>query len=186
MPQILSRYPHHFTLVLCCMLGWGLFLEFLRSGLCVVRPQLLLVLVLSPQSQRLLDCSALVAVFVVFGNTLCLEITISFLKRSKYCDIIGKSIFFANLVFFLVRLQLNRVLLWLRLLHRLVVLGKSYLCLVLEYRFKRNSDLVNTSILAELDIDGRSVRFVSWRHFSKWLFGWVLLNTLSHLAVIYH
>lgn len=41
------------------------------------------------------------------------------------------------------------------------MLGKSYLCLVLEYRFKRNSDLVNTSILAELDIDGRSVRFVS-------------------------
>lgn len=157
--QVFSCHTNYFIRIFSCMLGRRLLSVFFRSYISIICSQLLLLLVVSTQPERLLSGSAFLANFIIFGSAFGLQVSVSFLKRTKYGDIIRRLISLPGLIFLLIRLQFDRILLLLRL-QMMCFLLSIHLSFLFDQSLQRNFDILDSRILSQSDVDRRSMRFI--------------------------
>lgn len=157
--QVFSCHTNYFIRIFSCMLGRWLLSVFFRSYISIICSQLLLLLVVSTQPERLLSGSAFLANFIIFGSAFGLQVSVSFLKRTKYGDIIRRLISLPGLIFLLIRLQFDRILLLLRL-QMMCFLLSIHLRFLFDQSLQRNFDILDSRILSQSDVDRRSMRFI--------------------------
>lgn len=157
--QVFSSHTNYFIRIFSCMFGRRLLSVFFRSYIGIICSQLLLLLVVSTQPERLLSGSAFLANFIIFGSAFGLQVSVSFLKRTKYGDIIRRLISLPGLIFLLIRLQFDRILLLLRL-QMMCFLLSIHLSFLFDQSLQRNFDILDSRILSQSDVDRRSMRFI--------------------------
>ena len=157
--DVLDVDPHYLIRIFGGVLGGDLLPVFFRSGIGVVGPDVSALVVLSSQPKGRLVGRAFLVHFVLFGESLGLEVAVGFLERTKDGDIVGVGLNPPGLILLLIGLQLHRVLLLLRLLvGRLPV--RLHLTFVFPHPPDRQLDMLDGSILDQLNIDRGSVGFV--------------------------
>lgn len=89
------------------MLSGGLLSVFFGSGIGVVGTDMLVIEMLVSEFEGLLDRSAFLVWFVVFGEPFGLEVAIGVLEGSKDGDVVGSGLSLSGLVLLLIGWQLD-------------------------------------------------------------------------------
>lgn len=141
------------------MLDGGFLTVFLGSVVSIVGPNMLVILMLSSESEGWLGGSAFMLRFIFFGQSFCLEIAVGLLEGSEDSHVVGLHFLSFWLIFFLMGLQLDRVFFMLGLgMHcpsswiELHLFPKE----VLHGYF----DIIDSAFLTQLDVDTGGMRFV--------------------------
>jgi hypothetical protein len=138
------------------VLGRGFFSVFFGCGVSVVCADVLGFELVVAQSQGWLSGGTFVGGFVLFGQAFGLEVAVGFLEGAEDGDVVGVVLLPPSVVLLLIRLQLHRIFLLPRLLLSWLM-PRLQLHLFPEDVLHRDLYVVNRCLLAQLDVDRRSV-----------------------------